>query len=209
MARVSKDPQERRTEFMDIAERLFLKQGFHPVMVSDIVKAAGVAQGTFYYYFKTKDEILEALIARQVTGIIDTLRREIHEGKLTAFEALTRTCQAFLGDEARPHTFLFQPGNEALLDRFMRTFHGLILAFVAETIRRGVAEGSMRTACPDEVAEVFVMLGLKFVEACHRHVDPAAVARWVDVMLDVQQGLLKVDAAHSADSRARLCGLIK
>lgn len=64
MKRVSKSPEERRRELMDCAENLFIEKGFQATMVSDIVKKLGVAQGTFYYYFKSKDEILNALIER-------------------------------------------------------------------------------------------------------------------------------------------------
>jgi AcrR family transcriptional regulator len=50
--RVTKDPEIRRKELMDAAEKLFLEHGYEETAVSDIVKKTGVAQGTFYYYFK-------------------------------------------------------------------------------------------------------------------------------------------------------------
>ena len=47
--RITKNPEERRKELIDIAERLFIKKGYEQTAVSDIVKKAKVAQGTFYY----------------------------------------------------------------------------------------------------------------------------------------------------------------
>ena len=72
---------------MDIAERLFVEKGYDHTSPSDIIRNAGVAQGTFYYYFGSKDEIITAIIERyldryekyvdQVAGdtSIDTARK--------------------------------------------------------------------------------------------------------------------------------------
>ncbi|EGO64125.1 TetR/AcrR family transcriptional regulator [Acetonema longum] len=70
MARVTKDPQERTNELIDAAEELFLTNGYDKTSVSDIVKKIGVAQGTFYYYFQTKEEILDAIAVRYFTMIM-------------------------------------------------------------------------------------------------------------------------------------------
>lgn len=62
MARIVKDPDERRSELIASAQQLFYTKGYEHTTVSDIVKAVGVAQGTFYYYFESKMAILEALV---------------------------------------------------------------------------------------------------------------------------------------------------
>ena len=64
MARPPQDPQIRINEILDVAEPMFYANGYHETAISDIVKKMGVAQGTFYYYFKSKEDILEALINR-------------------------------------------------------------------------------------------------------------------------------------------------
>jgi len=51
----------RRDELMAAAQALFLAQGYHATSVDAIVRRAGVAKGTFYLYFKTKDDVLLAL----------------------------------------------------------------------------------------------------------------------------------------------------
>lgn len=44
------------------AARVFAKKGFHRTKVSDIVKAAGIARGTFYLYYRSKSELFEKLL---------------------------------------------------------------------------------------------------------------------------------------------------
>lgn len=65
--RTIKDPEVRRSEILDAAERLFGAKGFEKATVIDILDAAGIAKGTFYYYFKSKEEVLDALIDKRVT----------------------------------------------------------------------------------------------------------------------------------------------
>lgn len=67
MVRAPKAPRtnpERRTELMEAALRLFAERGFDKTQVSAITSLAGVSQGTFYWYFPSKDHVLVALMDR-------------------------------------------------------------------------------------------------------------------------------------------------
>jgi len=70
MARVTKSPEERREEIITTAQKLFITKGYAETSVGDIVKTIGVAQGTFYYYFKSKEEVVNAIIDGYVNEII-------------------------------------------------------------------------------------------------------------------------------------------
>lgn len=60
----TKPAEVRREELMDAAQALFLAKGFDAASVDQIVKAADVAKGTFYFHFKTKEAVLQALRTR-------------------------------------------------------------------------------------------------------------------------------------------------
>ena len=62
--RETKASDERRQEFMDAAEKLFKKNGIVDTTVNNIVKEVDVAKGLFYYYFKSKDDVIDAISAR-------------------------------------------------------------------------------------------------------------------------------------------------
>lgn len=90
ISRISKDPQIRQAELMDAAQELFLSIGYQQTTVQDIVRKVDVAQGTFYYYYASKESILEAITNRQVNKTIDKIRStELKEiaplDKLTLF----------------------------------------------------------------------------------------------------------------------------
>ena len=93
MARITKDSMVRMTEILDAAEELFYARGYHETAISDIVKSIGVAQGTFYYYFKSKDEILEALINRRISEFSHTLEQISASSTLNPLEKLEKIIQ--------------------------------------------------------------------------------------------------------------------
>jgi TetR/AcrR family transcriptional regulator, fatty acid metabolism regulator protein len=71
-----RDP-DKPQQIIDAAVRVFARTGFYNSRVSDIAREAGIASGTIYLYFKTKDEILVTLFREKMAGFVSTLRKEI------------------------------------------------------------------------------------------------------------------------------------
>jgi TetR/AcrR family fatty acid metabolism transcriptional regulator len=64
-------------QIIDAAIRVFARKGYHHSRVSDIAREAGIASGTIYLYFKTKDEILVTLFREKMAEWVAQVRREI------------------------------------------------------------------------------------------------------------------------------------
>ena len=62
--RVVKSAEERKNEILDVAEQLFAEKGFDNASTNDIIKRIGIARGTLYHHFKSKEEILDAIVNR-------------------------------------------------------------------------------------------------------------------------------------------------
>ncbi|MBI4634826.1 MAG: TetR/AcrR family transcriptional regulator [Candidatus Rokubacteria bacterium] len=71
-----RDPDKPR-QIIDAAIRVFARAGYYHSRVSDIAREAGIASGTIYLYFKTKDEILVTLFREKMADWVDHVRREI------------------------------------------------------------------------------------------------------------------------------------
>src|SRR5688572_21106029 len=69
--RTRKAPEERRKEILDAAERVLASKGIAGTTVEDITAAAGVAKGTFYLYFESKDQVVAALRDRFVAESLE------------------------------------------------------------------------------------------------------------------------------------------
>src|ERR1700690_1679391 len=68
---------DKRERILDAAVRVFAKKGFHATRVSEVAKAAGVADGTIYLYFKSKDELLVSLFEDRVERLLTFLQTEL------------------------------------------------------------------------------------------------------------------------------------
>jgi TetR/AcrR family fatty acid metabolism transcriptional regulator len=68
---------DKRERILRAAVKVFAKGGFHAARVSEVAKAAGVADGTIYLYFKSKDELLVSLFEDRVERLLTYLREEL------------------------------------------------------------------------------------------------------------------------------------
>jgi TetR/AcrR family fatty acid metabolism transcriptional regulator len=91
---------DKRERILDASERIFARHGFFAARVSEIAKEAGVADGTIYLYFKSKDDLLISLFERRMTQVNAELRTAIAEGTpLEQLHAFIRTYLRLLSNE--------------------------------------------------------------------------------------------------------------
>ena len=144
MARITKDPMVRMTEILDAAEELFYARGYHETAISDIVKSIGVAQGTFYYYFKSKDEILEALINRRISEFSHTLEQISASSTLNSLEKLEKIIQTLLCairfKDGLLFGFLYDDRTLHLLDKLAQQGMKVLAPFWRKIIEEGVQQ---------------------------------------------------------------------
>jgi len=70
---------DKRERILRAATRVFARKGFYATRVSEVAKAAGVADGTIYLYFKNKDDLLVSLFEDRLGLLLETLERELAE----------------------------------------------------------------------------------------------------------------------------------
>jgi TetR/AcrR family fatty acid metabolism transcriptional regulator len=68
---------DKRDRILRAAVKVFAKSGFHAARVSEVAKAAGVADGTIYLYFKSKDELLISLFEDRVERLLTYMKEEL------------------------------------------------------------------------------------------------------------------------------------
>ena len=195
MKRVSKRPDERKAQLIEMARRLFLREGYVEVSVSRIVHEVGVAQGTFYYYFSSKEEILDAVIEEYLSDLSAEFAKIEGDRSLdarAAFECMVRTEMSFDAERARELCGI--QGADMHTRFFSRTLRTLAPHYLA-VIERGVELGAFRTPCPDLVAETVILhvhflfdrdvMGWDDKEYARRL---TAAASLLGVLLDLREG---------------------
>src|SRR6476646_534797 len=91
---------DKRERILTAAERIFARHGFFAAKVSDVAKEAGVADGTIYLYFKSKDDLLISLFERRMQQVNETLAGAV-KGKAPReqLRSLIRTYLQMVHDE--------------------------------------------------------------------------------------------------------------
>src|SRR5665647_857988 len=88
MPRSTKAASDRRLEFINAAEALFNEKGFENTSVEDIVQRVGVAKGLFYYYFKSQEELLGAIVDKILDEMEQIVLQATNKEGLTAMQRL-------------------------------------------------------------------------------------------------------------------------
>ncbi|HEY0993860.1 MAG TPA: helix-turn-helix domain-containing protein, partial [Kofleriaceae bacterium] len=85
---------DKRERILAAAERIFARHGFFAARVSEVAKEAGVADGTIYLYFKSKDDLLISVFENRMAHVNDQLRTAIAD--LPPGEQLRAFIRAYL-----------------------------------------------------------------------------------------------------------------
>lgn len=146
--RVTKDPETRREEILTAALGLFREGGFEKVSVESITKAAGIAKGSFYNYFKTKEDVYEAVISDIASRNLNTIRELVTDKNTTPKERLTKYIEwTFQLSERQSKSLsrvLESEANPSQRQMYLRAFDegtNQMLPFFEELLEEGAASG--------------------------------------------------------------------
>jgi AcrR family transcriptional regulator len=151
----------RKRDILQAAQQLFAEKGYHATPTSEIASLAGVAQGTLFYHFKSKEGILLFLL-QQTTGAYLKDAQEILEaapnglqGVLNLIERHLEFCAAHQeelkillrdipADVLQQNSSLLQTGTSELMQSLQSTYH--------QALERGIADKSIRALEPQSAA---------------------------------------------------------
>lgn len=188
MARLSKEPEERKNEIMDMAEAIFEAKGFENTTVSDIVKEVGVAQGLFYYYFKSKNQILDAIADRLLKNIISDIENITNDKALNPMGKVNKIIDIIAGTAMHTGKFIHHGNdgkNSFLHLRFEKKIMGKLVPLLIKIIEEGVSEHIFDTEYPAEVSKL-ILVGIG-----HFHNDVSIDTRQTNDALEDNMKILK------------------
>jgi TetR/AcrR family transcriptional regulator, fatty acid metabolism regulator protein len=139
---------DKRERILDAAVKVFARKGFYATRVSDIAKAAGVADGTIYLYFKSKDALLVSLFEHRVERLLTFLDTELPRAP-TASERLRRVIELQLGllegerDLAELVTVIVRQSSK-LMKHYAAPKFSAYLDAIARVVAEGQTTGEIR-----------------------------------------------------------------
>ena len=158
--RVVKEAEERREEILDAAEKLFAAKGFDNTSTGDILDAVGIARGTLYYHFKSKEDILDGVIGRITNRLMQDAGEIVRKKELPVLERLTKAIMSLNVESKIGYEIMEQvhrPQNALMHQKMQATLLAGINPILTELVEEGIGQGICHTRYPESVVEMTIL----------------------------------------------------
>ena len=137
-----KKGEKRKQELIRIAYRMFVTKGYEYTSVDEIIEEAGIAKGTYYYYFKSKEQMLEE--------VIDMMLRAEEDKAKAVLQADLPVPEKIIGiissiqvtqDEQTIDDALHEPENIVMHNKIRERVFEMIVPLLSQAVEEGAKEG--------------------------------------------------------------------
>jgi AcrR family transcriptional regulator len=157
-----KEGEVRRREILVAARELFVSKGYEQTSVNDILKVVDIAKGTFYYYFSSKEEVLEAIIldiveegARRAENVLKDKSVPLVNRIMMAIMAQTPEFEG--SDEIKEE--MHKVENTKLERLYLRAMLKRMTPVLEEPVLEGIERDIFHMEYPTECIESILLLG--------------------------------------------------
>jgi AcrR family transcriptional regulator len=205
MAREYKKDGVRKEEILVVAQRLFIERGYEATSIESILDAAGISKGAFYYYFKSKEELLDAQISAMSEQIGMALKQIMVDNTLDVFKKLraihdvSRSIKVRNKDLLKMYMILVnRQGNEKLRRKMVEQMQFTTLPVYRSIIEQGIGEGNFNTPSAEFASEMIICMAQRlydmiwklFVELDEHPENAGKLDKIVDLYEDACERLL-------------------
>jgi AcrR family transcriptional regulator len=149
---------ERKSQILDAAEGVFTKKGFDEARMDDIASKTGLSKGTLYLYFKSKDDLIVAIldrIFRREFAQLENLKQDETSASETIWKLtnlVTKESAGVLRLIPIIYNFLALAFRNKHVQRALKEYINRYLDVLAPIIQRGIDSGEFRTVDAHDVA---------------------------------------------------------
>lgn len=184
---------ERKEKLLQIAYELFLKRGYEAVSVDDIIAEAGIAKGTYYYYFKSKEETLEEVIDRMIEKE-EAKARMLLEMPIPIPQKIVGIMSSFRPDEKEQDIVntLNQKKNVVMHDKVNNKIIERAVPLLTKVVEEGNREGIVHCDYVEERIRMLLILSIQLFDG--NMAGEGSVKVFIDVaekILGVSKGTLQ------------------
>jgi len=155
------NPKKTIESILSVSEKLFLEKGYEKTTTQEIVRETGLSKGTLFHHFKSKEDILAAVLDKHNDSTAEDMRKWLSEMEtLTAKEKIAGLFNRFYDEAERTplsKLALISQSPRLILED-LRVWAKKISPILTELIEEGNADGSIQTDFPEECAQLFNLL---------------------------------------------------
>lgn len=154
-----KEADIRKNEILDAAAVLFAEKGFDDTSVTDIMDAVGIAKGTLYHHFKSKESIMDALIERQISALLSAAGKIAEDKSIPVKERMIRAILALHVDTNQTEgkemmQRLHKPQNALMHQKTKGIALQRVPPILSDIVKDGIAQELFNTDYPLESMEM-------------------------------------------------------
>ena len=184
-----KKGERRKQELLQIAYRMFISRGYENTSVDEIIAEADIAKGTYYYYFETKEQMLEEVIGMMIDQEMETASRILQAEIPVPQKIIGMISSLRPTQEERPiEGALMQPENIVMHEKIRKKIVEMAVPLLSKVVEEGIGQGIF--AC-DNIAErvrmLLVISSSTFDEGCYTERD-------IEVFIDMTEKLLGAES---------------
>jgi AcrR family transcriptional regulator len=172
MVRIIKEPAIRRNEILDAAQRLLFGKGYEQMTIQDILDDTHLSRGAFYYYFDSKQALLEGLIERTGEQGLQLIRPVLTDPKLNAVQKLQIYFNSAMRWKTTQKAILlpilkvwYSDDNALVRQKELIAGKKIMTPMLTDVLRQGITEGLLAAPHPEQMVEVLVSLILGLSDA--------------------------------------------
>lgn len=154
----NKKPEERKKEIIETSKRLFIEKGYEATQIKDIVSEIRVAQGLFYYYFKSKREVFE-IIADEYTDNIIVMVERLCMSKVPAKDKLFGVFSIFLKSaekESKLFTEILTADGGIIHDKLYNSLGKKMIPIIMNVVDKANISGEFQCKYPLQTTQIMV-----------------------------------------------------
>lgn len=162
--RIVKEAEARRNEILDAADELFGQKGFDGTSTNDILSKVGIARGTLYHHFKSKEDIMDALIERYSSKMLGAAQAIALDTAIPVVERILRTVMAMNissgnGGESSKEIMehIHRPQNALMHQKIQKIIVNGVPPILTPIVREGIQQGIFNTPYPYESMEMIII----------------------------------------------------
>ena len=154
-----KKGEKRKQDLIQIAYRLFITRGYEHTSVDGIIAEAGIAKGTYYYYFESKEQMLEDVIGMMLQSEAEKAEAVLHTDlpvseKIAAIIASVHPAR----EEQTIEDALHRPENVLMHNKTRERIFDLMIPILSRAAEEGVEKGLFHCShIPERVREILIL----------------------------------------------------
>lgn len=143
---------------LNTMQELFQEGKAGTASVADIAKRAGIAKGGLYYYFHSKEEVMDALVEREYQHIIQNCKNIFNNNSLNATNKFVLLLHTFTTSYVDPSLdeYLHLPQNAAIHQKSLAKLLHSLSELVSAIIKQGISEGIYKCEYPEEYSQIIL-----------------------------------------------------